>query len=158
MRLPHHPFLAAAIASTVVALSACGGSNDDRGARPSAKATARPAGSMSTAQYSEEAATLKTAVDDARSRYFHAARDAIKQRARGVRAAYADAAERLAAVEPPKPAAPLHTQLLTLWRKRASQLARLLAAKPYPASRVSDLLYSTDADNSLYNDIYTLPQ
>lgn len=113
---------------------------------------------MSTAQYSEEATTLKTAIDDARSRYFHAAREASKPRARSVRAAYADAAERLAAIEPPKPAATLHAQLLTLWRKRASQVAKLLAAKPYPAKRVDDLLSATDADTSLYNDIYTLPR
>jgi len=157
MRLSQHPFLVAAVTGTAVALCACGGSSDDRSAR-TAKTGAEPAGAMSTAQYSKEAATLKTGIDDARSRYFHAPRDASRQRARSVRAAYANAAERLAAIEPPKQAANLHSQLLTLWRKRASQVAKLLAAKPYPAKRVDDLLFATDGDTSLYNDIYTLPQ
>jgi hypothetical protein len=115
---------------------------------------------MSTAEYGKQAATLKTSIDDARSRYFHSHRapKAAIRELRAVRAAYADAAERLAAIEPPAPAADLHAQLLALWRKRASQLAKLLAATPYRSSRATDLMYTTDADNTLYNDIYTLPQ
>ena len=148
-----HTSVAAALTSTAVALCACGGAGDDR----AAKVSATPADSMSTAQYSEEATTLKTAIDDARSRYFHASRDASRRRAGSVQVAYSRAAERLAAVAPPKAAAALHARLLALWRKRASQVAKLLAAKPYPAKRVDDLLSATDADSSLYNDIYTLP-
>jgi hypothetical protein len=47
--------------------------------------------------------------------------------------------------------------LLALWRKRASQVAKLLAAGRYRSSRVGDLMYATDADTTLYNDLYTLP-
>jgi hypothetical protein len=104
-------------------------------------------------------AGLGQSIDDARSDYFHAehTRAAVKRGTAEVQAAYADAASRLADIDPPAVAADLHRQFGTAWRRRAAQFQKVDATKPFDTSRVDDLMAETGRDVSTA-ELYVLPQ
>ena len=145
----------AAIALTAAALVAAGCGADD----PAPTATkVKPAG-MPIQRYVAEVGDLGQSIDDARSDYFHAERTraAIKHGTAEVKAAYADAASRLANIDPPAVAAELHQQLDEAWHKRASQLEKAVATKPFDLPLVDDIMTQTGRDVSTA-ELYVLPQ
>jgi hypothetical protein len=146
-----------AIALTAAALAAAGCGADDP-APTASTAKSKPAG-MSIQSYVTKVAGLGQSIDDARSDYFHAdrTRAAVKRGTAGVQAAYADAASRLADIEPPAVAAELHQQLDEAWHKRASQLEKAVATKPFDLSFVDDIMTQTGRDVSTA-ELYVLPQ
>jgi hypothetical protein len=144
-----------AIALTAAALAAAGCGADGP---TSTAATAKPTG-MPIQQYVDQVADLGQPIDDARSDYFHAdhTRAAIRRGTVDVQAAYASAVSRLATIDPPAVAADLHRQLEAAWRKRATQLGRAVATKPFDTARVDDLMAETGRDVSTA-ELYSLPQ
>ena len=144
-----------AIVLTAAALAAAGCGADGP---TSTAATAEPTG-MPIQQYVDQVAGLGQSIDDARSDYFHAdhTRAAIRRGTVDVQAAYAAAVSRLATIDPPAVAADLHRQLEAAWRKRATQLQRAAATKPFDRARVDDLMAETGRDVSTA-ELYTLPQ
>jgi hypothetical protein len=114
---------------------------------------------MPIQRYVTEVAGLGQSIDDARSDYFHAERTraAIKHGTAEVQAAYADAAIRLADIDPPAVAAELHQKLDEAWRKRASQLEKAVATKPFDLPLVDDIMSQTGRDVSTA-ELYVLPQ
>ena len=144
---------AIALAAAALAAAGCGGDE------PTSSSTkAKPTG-MPVQQYVDQVAGLGQSIDDARSDYFHAphTRTAIRRETINVQTAYADAVSRLATIGPPAVAADLHRQLDADWRKRAAQLRKAVATKPFDTARVDDLMAEAGRDVSTA-ELYTLPQ
>lgn len=143
-------------AITAIALTAAAGCGGDKPTSTSTKA--KPTG-MPIQQYVDQVGGLGQSIDDARSDYFHAphTRTAIRRETTDVQAAYAAAVSRLATIDPPAVAADLHQQFDADWRKRAAQLKKAVARKPFDTARVDDLMAETGRDVSTA-ELYTLPQ
>jgi ABC-type glycerol-3-phosphate transport system substrate-binding protein len=144
-----------AVALTAAALAAAGCGADD----PAPTASKAKPTTMPIQRYVAEVGGLGQSIDDARSDYFHAehTRAAVKRGTADVQAAYADAVSRLADIDPPAVAADLHRQLGAAWRKRASQLEKVVASKPFDLPRVDDIMTQTGRDVSTA-ELYVLPQ
>ena len=122
-----------AIALTVAALAAAGCGADDPAP---AASKPKPAG-MSIQRCVTEVAGLGQSIDDARSDYLHA--------------------ERTRAAVKHGTAAALHQTLDEAWHKRASQLEKAVATKPFDLPRVDDIMTQTGRDVSTA-ELYVLPQ
>ena len=135
----------------------CGGDSD---AENPATASAKPkaAAGMPIAQYEQEVHGIITTVNDARSDYFHAGNTKAEARRHGplVQKAYEDGIERVGSIEPPAVARDFQTRLVELWEKRADQLEAINEGKPFKPAKLSDLLYKTDRDGYLYDELFTL--
>ena len=137
-----------------LSLAACGG--DDEAAPPAAP---KPAG-MSIPQYEQEVGSIIQTVNDARSDYFNGSNDraAVRDQLDVIRGAYTGAVDDLKGIEPPAAAQDFQSRLVALWSKRANQVEKLAAQKPFRPARVSDLMYGTDRDGYVYDELYALPE
>jgi hypothetical protein len=155
-----HPIFARtlALAATVAALAAagCGGS----GSGHSKKAAATRPAAMSVKQYLASISAITHPIDEANSRYFHGSTAAAAKRRnlQGVRAAYATAARRLAALRPPAAAVVKQGRLVALYRATAQQLGQVLGAHRFSSDRANSIaIAGHEQGGKLYGDLFTIP-
>jgi hypothetical protein len=150
-----HIMLIAALACIALLSTACGSEDD---ASQPAKSEPAPAG-MAVGQYVVEAGSLRQAIDDARSDYYHSrlTSAALRRNTAKVQKAYADSAASLEDIEPPSVADDLHARLIDTWSKRADQLDAILSGERFDRSRLDDVMVQTGRD-TITDELYLLPQ
>ena len=143
--------------AVLVLLAAAGCGGDD----PEPVAQTKPAAAgMSVPQYEQEVGSIIQTVNDARSDYFNGANDkaAVREQVDAMHSAYTTAVEQLEGVDPPVVARDFQARVVKLWTKRAEQLDKLAGQKPFKPAKVSDLVYGTDRDGYVYDELYALPE
>jgi len=149
--------LAACLAAAALAGAGCG---DDAAPQPRAKSPSPPV--SATAAYVKTVAEIHRPIDSARFRYTHGSDRPAQQRLAlvDVQVALDDAAHAMKTLRPPAAAARLHRKLTRIWHDGAEHFDRLLSRRRFDSAAASALAhrYLWDRMESLYSDIFTLPQ
>ena len=147
--------LVATLSCAALLAGACGSEDDPA---PAAK-PAPAAEGMPVSQYVTEAGSLRQAIDDARSDYYHSelTTAALRRNTVKVQKAYADSAASLEDIEAPSVATDVHGRLLDTWTMRADQLAEILSAKRFDRSHLDDVMVQTGRDR-VADELYRIPQ
>jgi hypothetical protein len=140
------------LVGAVLLLAACG-SGTSKPAHRTGSAE-RP----SVTSYTDAVTKLHATVENANSAFFHTPRAKLILEARSLERAYAYAVKRLQAMTPPSAGVTQAHALLSAWRGAATDLTKVLSARPFDPGRAWTVAerHSAQSDQS-YGSLLTIP-
>lgn len=144
----------AAVAAATALIAGCG---DDRREGAERATTSGP----SIAAYTDQVTGVHDAFYEVQTRYLHGPRRRAERRAglKHLQTALAEAAQDLRALEPPGQATAVHTRLLRVFERSATQLSEALDRRPFDLARAHLVAMAAhEREGMAYGDIFTVPR